>query len=119
MVKLNVPKSLANQSITLKQYKTSVSDTGTRVNDEVKTAIDNVVVQAETIYSGSNNDRSVVANALVMLYVGVSTPIPQISVRDDLGNVVEYDGQDYTIKHITELKDPFSNELWGYELEVL
>lgn len=119
MVKLNVPKNLANQSITLKQYKTSVSNTGTRVKDEVKTSIDNVVVQAETIYSGTNNDRTVIANALVMLYAGVSTPIPKISVRDDLGNVIEYDGQEYTIKHITELKFPFSNELWGYELEVL
>jgi hypothetical protein len=77
-----IPKSMANQTITLKKYL------GTDPNDiyndsplyETST-IENCVFQPQTIYTGTNNNREVVANAIVYLYAGCFNSLFQRSQK--------------------------------------
>lgn len=112
-----IPKSMAQQSITyvVKSKKPSVKGQ----YEYTHTDIDHVVVQQSPIYSGTNNNREVVANAVVFLYAGVSSPLPKLDVVESVGDKVTFEGREYTVKTIVENRHPFSNEIWSYELEVL
>ncbi|MFT8392441.1 MAG: putative minor capsid protein [Liquorilactobacillus ghanensis] len=114
-----IPKSMANQTITLKKYL------GTDPNDiyndsplyETST-IENCIFQPQTIYTGTNNNREVVANAIVYLYAGVSTPFPTLT-KANYSSKIEFEGNVYSLQTIVDNRDPFSNEVLSYELEVL
>lgn len=80
--------------------------------------VEKCVVQPQTIYSGDNNNRAIVANAVVFLYAGITTPIPKLD-RDKVGSVLIFEDKRYTITKIVDNRNPYSNELWSYELEVL
>ncbi|MGY5261914.1 putative minor capsid protein [Lactiplantibacillus plantarum] len=114
-----IPKSMANQTITLKKYL------GTDPNDIYNDSplyetsiIENCVFHPQTIYTGTNNSREVVANAIVYLYAGVSTPFPTLT-KANYGSKIEFEGNEYSLQTIVDNRDPFSNDVISYELEVL
>ncbi|WEV56133.1 putative minor capsid protein [Ligilactobacillus acidipiscis] len=111
------PKSMANQSVVLKRYKgrTGLYDKPT-YDDPI--TLEHCVFQPQTIYSGTNNERQIVANAIVFLYAGVTDPIPKLD-KSNYGSKIEFEGQEYALQTIVDNRDPFSNEVWSYELEVL
>lgn len=111
-----VPASMCNQSITLKQAGPR-NDWG-EVDGTIDTPISNCVVQLSTVYNGNNNGREVVASGRVFLYADHTTPMIKLN-KSNLGDKIEYDGQEYTLKNVTEHRNPFNNDIWGYELEVL
>jgi hypothetical protein len=111
------PKSMANQQITLRKSTGQTDDWGKPAYEPDQT-INNCVFQPQTIYSGTNNNRQLVANAIVFLYAGVSSPMPVLS-KDNYQSVITFEGHDYALQTIVDNRDPFSNELWSYELEVL
>ena len=109
---------MCNQSVILKLNASGETDEwGNSVAPEPST-INNCVVQAGTVYSGSNNNREIVANATVFFYADITTPLPTLT-KNDVGSILVYKGVDYAIAQINENLDPFSNELWSYVLEVL
>lgn len=114
-----IPKSMANQTITLKKYLGV--DPNDIYNDSPlyeTSTIENCVFQPQTIYNGTNNNREVVANAIVYLYAGVSTPFPTLT-KANYGSKIEFEGNEYSLQTIVDNRDPFSNEVMSYELEVL
>ena len=113
----SIPKSMANQSIILKKYigRDGIYD---EPQYETPMEIDNCVFQPQTIYSGTNNNRQVVANAVLYLYTGLSNPMPKLT-KDNYESQIIFEGQTYTVKSIIDNRDPFSNDLWSYEIEVL
>ncbi|VDG26350.1 putative minor capsid protein [Lactiplantibacillus mudanjiangensis] len=80
--------------------------------------ITHCVVQPQTIYSGSNNGRTIVANAVIFIYAGVSSPVPKIT-KNDVGATILFEDVEYTLQKIVDNRAPFSNALYSYELEVL
>ena len=111
-----IPKRLCNQSIALMiptgkldKYRKPVTETIT---------IDHVIVQPQTIYTGSNNDRTVTANAVVFLFAGVSEPMPKLT-SDCVGWHLTFEGRDYAITTFVDNREPYSNEVYSYELEVI
>ena len=76
------------------------------------------LVQPQTIYSGSNNSRTITANAIVFLFAQISDPLPQIT-PDWIGNHLTFENRDYTITNIVDNREPYSNKVYSYELEVL
>lgn len=80
--------------------------------------VDHVIVQPQTIYAGSSNNRTITANAIVYLFAGISTPLPKIT-PDWVGYHLNFEGRDYTITNVVDNREPFSNEVYSYELEVL
>ncbi|XRJ96327.1 putative minor capsid protein [Latilactobacillus sakei] len=112
-----MPKMFANQTITLERY---LGKDGLYNKPEYTEPliIDHCIVQPQTIYSGSNNQREITANAVIFLYAGVTTPLPELTKADHESKVT-FEGDTYTVKTIVDNRDPFSNALWSYELEVL
>ncbi|GAX06812.1 minor capsid protein [Secundilactobacillus pentosiphilus] len=115
------PRNMCNQTITYEPVDQSDTAQTDDWGNPIKVApitINNCVVQPQTIYSGSNNDRTIVANAVVFLYAGISDPLPTIA-KNNVGSVITFEGQKYTLTQIVDNREPFSNELYSYELEVL
>ncbi|CUR63890.1 putative minor capsid protein [Leuconostoc gasicomitatum] len=111
-----IPKKFANQQII---YHDPTGAKDRYGKQTVKyTIINNCVVQQETIYSGTNNNRQVVANAVVFLYQGVTLPFLMFD-KTSQGNKITFDGIEYTIQRIIDNRDPLSNGVWSYEIEVL
>lgn len=112
-----IPKSMAQQTIT---YRVKSKKPNVKGHYEyVDTNVDHVVVQQAPVYSGSNNNREVVANAVVFLYANVSSPLPKLDVVDSVGDKIVFEWHEYTVKTIVENRNPYSNEIWSYEVEVL
>ena len=111
-----IPKKYANQQV-IYRMPSGVKDKYGK-QTQVDTIINNCVVQQETIYSGTNNGRQVVANAVIFLYSDVTTPIPKLD-KTSQGNKIIFEGVEYTIQRIVDNRNPLNNEVWSYEVEVL
>ena len=115
-------KAFCHQSIQFKRWK-GLDDNGEPVyGDPVE--IDNCVVHLRTVYSGSSNDRTIVANGTVMLYKDISEPFINFSKDDvktdeSLGSQVVYEGKTYTITNVNEDIELYSNDLYGYKLSII
>lgn len=109
---------MCNQSIIIKRkieddlYNEATYDDGIEIK--------NYVVHLRTIYSGTNNDRQIVANGTVMLYQDISEPFISLS-KQDIENKAKiiYEGQEYTLTNINEDYEPFSNKLYQYKLTMI
>ncbi|WP_307994982.1 putative minor capsid protein [uncultured Weissella sp.] len=113
-----IPKSMANQTATLIKHASSSTEDGERITEEAKTGMTHVVFQPGTIYSGTGNDRTITANGVLFLYAGVTTPMPSLT-NADIGSTIEIEGSSYKIQRIIDNREPFSNDIWSYEIEVL
>lgn len=111
-----IPKRLCNQTITLLIPSGEEDDYGQQ--DTTVQQVNYVIVQPQTIYSGSSNSRTITANAIVYLFAGISTPLPKIT-PDWVGYHLKFEGRDYAITNIVDNRNPLSNEVYSYELEVL
>lgn len=114
-----IPKSMANQTIILKKYLGTDQDD--LYDDKPKydiSTIQNCVVQPQTVYTGTNDSRQAVANAIVFLFNGISTPFPVLT-KDHIESKIEFEGHEYTLKSLVDNRDPLSNQVISYELEVL
>ncbi|PIO84393.1 capsid protein [Loigolactobacillus backii] len=80
--------------------------------------VDRCVVQPQIIYSGDSNNRKIIANAIVYFYADITMPMPELT-REDVGSTLTFEDKEYTITQIIDNRNPFSNELWSYEVEVL
>jgi hypothetical protein len=83
--------------------------------------ITNCVVNMQTTYSGTNNDRQIVANVangLVIIYAGFSDPVPTLT-KENLGSKLTYQGLDYTVTRLNRFDQPGTEDLYCYELEVI
>lgn len=117
-MRLPVPRFACNQSINFtKVYQGQTDMWGNQKQDDPVT-IQNCVVQMQTEYSGTNSNRTLLANGVVFLYADVSTPFPTLT-KDNLQSKIDYEGKTYTVNTIDELKQPMSDELFAYKLEVL
>ncbi len=111
-----MPKEYCNQSIVLRLLEGKDKWQKPIFSEQV--TINNMIFQPQTVYSGSNNNRQVVANAIAFLFAGVSAPMPAIT-KEHVGSEIDFEGETYTITTIIDNRNPFSNEIYSYELEVL
>ncbi|MFS0927443.1 putative minor capsid protein [Enterococcus durans] len=111
-----IPKEYCNQSIVVRLIQGKDKWQKPIFSDPI--TIKNMIFQPQTVYSGTNNNRQVVANAIAFLFGGVSDPMPTIS-KNNVGSEIDFEGETYTITTIVDNRNPFSNEVYSYELEVL
>ncbi|WP_278589458.1 putative minor capsid protein [Limosilactobacillus pontis] len=111
-----IPKKMCNQSVTMKIPTGEENEYGQRPT--VDQTVEHIIVQPQTIYSGSNNGRTIVANAIVYLFAGITDPLPIIT-PDWVGQHLSFEGRDYTITNVVDNREPYSNKVYSYELEVL
>lgn len=118
-MKLPVPRALCNQSVILiKAYQSQMDNMYHEVKLDAPVTINNCVVHLATKYTGTNNDRQLVANGTVFFYADITLPMPVLS-KDNLGSKLRIDENEYTITTITESKQPLSDEIFAYKIEVL
>ncbi|WP_326931466.1 putative minor capsid protein [Enterococcus avium] len=111
-----IPKEYCNQSIVLRLIQGK--DKWQKPIFSEPIIIKHMIFQPQTVYSGSNNNRQVVANAIAFLFGGVSDPMPVIN-KKHVGSEIDFEGETYTITTIIDNRNPYSNEVYSYELEVL
>lgn len=111
-----MPKEYCNQSIVLRLIQGKDKWQKPIFSDPI--TIKNMIFQPQTVYSGTNNNRQVVANAIAFLFGDVSDPMPVID-KNHVGSELDFEGETYTITTIVDNRNPFSNEVYSYELEVL
>lgn len=111
-----IPKRLCNQSIAL-LVPTGKMDKFRKPVTETIT-IDHVIVQPQTIYSGSNNDRTVTANAIVFIFAEISEPMPKLT-PDCVGWHLAFEGREYAITNFVDNREPYLDKVYSYELEVI
>lgn len=86
--------------------------------EEIRTDINNVRFDLRTVYSGSNNDRQIVANATVILMPPYSTP--WIELNDSyVGSKIIFNDKEYTITTVNRDMEPFSRKVYQYKLGVI
>ncbi|MEK1411090.1 putative minor capsid protein [Limosilactobacillus fermentum] len=111
-----IPKRLCNQSIVL-LVPTGKKDKSRKPVTET-TTINHVIVQPQTIYSGSNNDRTVTGNAVVFIFAEISEPMPKLT-PDCVGWHLTFEDRDYAITNFVDNREPYANKVYSYELEVI
>ena len=86
--------------------------------EEIRTEINGVRFDLRTIYSGSNNDRQIVANATVIFMPPYSTP--WIELNDSyVGSKIIFNDKEYTITTVNRDMEPFSGEIYQYKVGVI
>lgn len=115
-MRLPVNKVLVGDSIDLKLLTGKTNEYGDPEYAEPVT-ITNCKVQLQTVYTGTNDQRQLIANAVIFLYADLTKPWQTFS-KNSLGSVFTFRDVDYTLTSITELMQPGSDELYGYELQV-
>ncbi len=86
--------------------------------EEIRTDINNVRFDLRTVYSGSNNDRQIVANATVIFMSPYSTPWTEL---DDsyVGSKIIFNDKEYTITTVNRDMEPFSSNIYQYKVGVI
>lgn len=86
--------------------------------EEIRTVINNVRFDLRTVYSGSNNDRQIVANATVIFMPPYTDP--WIELDDSyIGSKISFNDKEYTITTINRDIEPFSRKVYQYKLGVI
>ena len=86
--------------------------------EEIRTDINNVRFDLRTVYSGSNNDRQIVANATVIFMPPYTDP--WIELDDSyIGSKISFNDKEYTITTINRDMEPFSRKVYQYKLGVI
>lgn len=86
--------------------------------EEIRTDINGVRFDLRTIYSGSNNDRQIVANATVIFMSPYSTPWTKL---DDsyIGSKIIFNDKEYTITTVNRDMEPFNGNIYQYKVGVI
>ena len=115
---LKPPKSMFPNSITLIKQIPKQDDPYNDDHEEIRTEINNVRFDLRTVYSGSNNDRQIVANATVIFMPPYTNP--WIKLDDSyVGSKISFNDKEYTITTVNRDMEPFSRKVYQYKLGVI
>lgn len=115
---LRPPKSMFQDTIDLIHTEINENDPYGEGGKVTKNTINNVRFSLRTVYSGSNNDREVIANATIVVMPTYSEPFYEFTEKNQ-GDKVIFNGHEYTIKTINRDIEPFSQEVYQYKLGVI
>ena len=115
---LKPPKSMFQDAIVLKSVSFDPDDPYGEKTIEQETRINKVRFDLRTVYSGTNNDRQVVANATAIFMQSYTTPWYDFSEKDQ-GSKLVWNGHEYTITSINRDLEPFSNKVYQYKVQVI
>lgn len=115
---LKPPKSMFPNSITLIKLIPKQDDPYNDDYEEISTDINNVRFDLRTVYSGSNNDRQIVANATVIFMLPYTDP--WIELDDSyIGSKISFNNKKYTITTVNRDMEPFNGNIYQYKVGVI
>ncbi|MCT1798475.1 minor capsid protein [Aerococcus viridans] len=108
------PKSVLNETVEYLEYK------GTDRYNEPSYAepvmIEHVRIDRTSNYTSGTGGETLLWNAIVFCFVGVSTNLPQMLKEK---SIVRFDGKDHIINKVATTKEPYANATYSFELEVI
>lgn len=113
------PSYMCNQSFIFKRKLTADPDdvyNDSKFADAI--SVSHAVVHLRTVYSGTNSNRQIVANGTIVLFKGITEPFIDLD-KDSLGSKIIYEGKEYTLTNVNEDKDPTSEEIYQYKLQIV
>ncbi|KAB1977223.1 putative minor capsid protein [Lactobacillus crispatus] len=115
---LKPPKSMFPNSITLIKQIPKQDDPYNDDYEEIRTDINNVRFNLRTVYSGSNNDRQIVANATVIFMPPYTNP--WIKLDDSyIGSKIIFNAKEYMITTVNRDMEPFNGNIYQYKVGVI
>lgn len=66
-------------------------------------------------YSFSSEGKQLLRNAKVFCYYGLTTPLPNFKEQD----MIIFDGEEHKIVSAAMFKEPYADQIYSYELEVI
>lgn len=113
---MKIPKpvrDMLNESVVYKPYEGEGDWNKPIFGRQVE--VDKVRIDRTPVYSASTAGKVLLYNAVVFCYSGLTTPLPDFKEQ----SILEFDGVEHVIKKVITLKDPYSDSLYGAELEVV
>ena len=107
------PKAFLNNSFYYSEY--TGTDKWTQPIFNVPVEINNCRIDAETVFSYGAGGKTLLYNGLIICYAGITTPLPDFK---DQSKIV-YDNKEHTITRVIPVKEPYSNSIYSYEIEVV
>lgn len=77
--------------------------------------VKNVRIDRGTVYSTSQNGKQIIYNGVIFCYAGLAVPMQDFKEQSR----ITYDGTQHIITRIDKITEPFSSDLYCYELEVV
>lgn len=77
--------------------------------------ISNVRIDRTTKYSYTSGGRDILYNAVIFCYAGMTTPLQDFIIESR----VTFDGQEHIITNVLKNHEPYSDEMYSIELEVV
>lgn len=114
---LDIDQRWLVDEVTIVKKSDETDDWGKPISSTPET-FKNVRFYRQNIYSGTENNRSLLSRGTVFLYPKHTEPMPKI---DDtyMNATINFDGHEYTIKDISIYECPASNKIFSYEFEVI
>lgn len=77
--------------------------------------VDSVRIDYTKVYSRNKEEKKLIASAVIFCYAGLTKPFKDFKEQSK----VVFDGKEHTIEQVIPITQPFSSELFSYEIEVL
>ncbi len=72
-------------------------------------------IDREAVYTSATTGRQLLYNAVIFCYAGLTNPLPDFKTE----GLVIYDGVEHQIGKVIPIKEPYLDEIYSYEIEVL
>ncbi|WP_156009327.1 putative minor capsid protein [Streptococcus ruminantium] len=113
---MKIPKparDMLNESVIYRPYE-GEGDWNRPVYGEPVT-INKVRIDRTAVYSASTGGKVLLYNAVIFCFAGITSPILSFKER----SVLIFDNKEHVIQKVSPMKDPYSNDLYSVELEVI
>lgn len=107
------PRAFLNNSFSYSHFLNT--DKYSKPIYEEPVTIDNCRIDDETVFSYSPSGKTIMYNALLLCYAGITTPLPEFKEQSK----VTFDGKDHIIVRVIPIKEVYEKSIYGYELEVV
>lgn len=107
------PRAFLNDSFLYSQFSNTDKYSKPIYKDPI--TIDNCRIDDETVFSYSPSGKTIMYNALLLCYSGITTPLPEFKEQSK----VTFDGKDHIIVRVIPIKEVYEKSIYGYELEVV
>ena len=77
--------------------------------------IDFVRIDRKPKYAFTSDGKQLLRNAKVFCYNGLTTPLPEFKEQD----MVIFDGEEHKVVSAAIFKEPYVDQIYSYELEVI
>lgn len=110
-----IPKPPIEFCIDSFEYKEFVEDgwNGPVYKDAV--LIDRCRIDRGAEYSQSTSGKTLLFNAIVFCYEGITTPLPEFKTE----SIIQFDGVDHKVTKVIPNYEAYKPVLYSYELEVI